>query len=65
MAYETIPDPTPEQIIARAAAIRAGWTDTERRAREGNHVSADKDVPKNVHRSLGPRIGRKRSRRLN
>lgn len=28
-------DPTPDEIKARAEKIRAGWSDTERRNREG------------------------------
>lgn len=63
MAYAPTPDPTPEQIAERAAAIRATWTETERRAREGNPVSADRES-ENVHKLLGPRVGRMRSRRL-
>jgi len=38
-------DPTPEEIKERAAVIRAGWTETELRARLGERKTAERWVP--------------------
>lgn len=37
-------DPTPEQILQRAAAVRQGWSDAEYRLRAGTWLDGGGDV---------------------
>lgn len=52
--FQSIPDPNPSQIAARARRIRSHWTDSERLARHAASIGLcrkDKRLPKIIERA--------------